>query len=380
MTLVGVFTDCSERGGVGQYSRQVAGAFHEIAGSTGTSLLLLGLNDPAETTIPSWTGPPLRIRGFSRNKRDLASYLLRHGGEIDRLFLGHPNLAPLGPLLRLRNPRLRYWVAAHGSEVWESLSFHRRWSLRTATGLAPVSSHTARSLIERQGAREDRITIIPNALDPAFADMPALPPDSPLPRGARILLSVGRLHRNEPGKGIDHVLRALPAVLATVPDAYYVVVGEGDLRPELECLALDLDVAHRVRFTGPLGDEMLRGYLAAADVLVLPSRQEGFGIVFLEAMAFRKPVIGGAEGGTPDVIAHGTNGFLVGYGDVAAVSNHVTTLLTDDALRRRMGHAGRALLCERFTFDHLRRRLEGLLGFRQRDALEPHATATVSAP
>lgn len=380
MTLVGVFTDCSERGGVGQYSRQVAGAFHEIAGSTGTSLLLLGLNDPAETTIPSWTGPPLRIRGFSRNKRDLASYLLRHGGEIDRLFLGHPNLAPLGPLLRLRNPRLRYWVAAHGSEVWEPLSLHRRWSLRAATGLAPVSSHTARSLVERQGAREDRITIVPNALDPAFADLPAAPPDSPLPAGARILLSVGRLYRNEPGKGIDHVLRTLPAVLATMPDVYYVVVGEGDLRPELERLALDLAVAHRVRVTGSLGDEVLRGYLAAAEVFVLPSRQEGFGIVFLEAMAFHKPVIGGAEGGTPDVIEHGTTGFLVTYGDVSALRDRVITLMTDEALRKRMGDAGHALLRKRFTADHLRRRLVGLLGLEQPAAPQPRPTPIVSAP
>jgi glycosyltransferase involved in cell wall biosynthesis len=93
----------------------------------------------------------------------------------------------------------------------------------------------------------------------------------------------------------------------------------------------------------------------------MPSRAEGFGIVFLEAMAFGKPVIGGKHGGTPDVVRDGVTGFLVEYGDVDGLAARILSLLQDEGLQKQMGQAGRQYMEENFTFTHFQRRLVHLL-------------------
>ena len=157
------------------------------------------------------------------------------------------------------------------------------------------------------------------------------------------------------------VIRALPKVLGTVPNTHYVVVGDGDYRPSLERLADELGVRNRVLFVGEIREDILKAYYSQADIFALPSRQEGFGVVFLEAMAFGKPVIGGNYGGIPEVVKDGVTGFLVEYGNVEALANHLILLLRDEEARKRMGEAGRQLVNENYTFEHFKQRLVKIL-------------------
>ena len=122
-----------------------------------------------------------------------------------------------------------------------------------------------------------------------------------------------------------------------------------------------VDVAGHVFFAGVTGHDELVKYYEACDVFVMPSHAEGFGIVFLEAMAFGKPVIGGNHGGTPDVIRDGVTGFLVEYGDVNGLTSRILSLLQDEGLRKQMGQAGLQYMEENFTFTHFQRRLVHLL-------------------
>ncbi|MBI4507924.1 MAG: glycosyltransferase family 4 protein, partial [Chloroflexi bacterium] len=138
-------------------------------------------------------------------------------------------------------------------------------------------------------------------------------------------------------------------------------VGDGDDRPELERLAEESGVAQRVVFAGTKVGEELATYYRACDVFVMPSIKEGFGIVFLEAMAFGKPVVGGNHGGTPEAVQDGVTGFLVQYGDESALADRLSLLLRDAELRARMGEAGRRHVAAQYTFGHFSERLTGVL-------------------
>lgn len=107
---------------------------------------------------------------------------------------------------------------------------------------------------------------------------------------------------------------------------------------------MSLGMKDHVEFAGALSDEDLWAAYADADVFVLPSRKEGFGIVYLEAMSFALPVIGASEKGVLDVISQGINGFLVEYGDVAAIGRAFAALAADSELRRRLGTAGKSMV------------------------------------
>jgi glycosyltransferase involved in cell wall biosynthesis len=140
----------------------------------------------------------------------------------------------------------------------------------------------------------------------------------------------------------------------------FVIAGDGDDRSRLEELAEERGLADRVIFKGAVSDEELIDLYKGCDVFLMPSRQEGFGIVFLEAMAFKKPVIGGNHGGTPEVVLHKETGFLVEHGDVDDLARRIATLLDDPELCQRMGEAGRRRVEENYTFESLRRSLIGL--------------------
>jgi glycosyltransferase involved in cell wall biosynthesis len=177
----------------------------------------------------------------------------------------------------------------------------------------------------------------------------------------RSVLTVSRLDLASKHKGVDHIIRALPIVAQSVPRVTLTVVGDGADRSRLMSLANDLGINSRVRFLGAVGDDGLAEAYTQCDVFTLPSAQEGFGLVYLEAMAAGKPVVAVDARATPEIVLHGRTGILVNYGDVAALSQGLITLLTDGYLRRQMGSRGSRLVDEKFTFDHFAGRVGELL-------------------
>jgi L-malate glycosyltransferase len=159
-----------------------------------------------------------------------------------------------------------------------------------------------------------------------------------LSREARVLGIVGRI---EPGKGIEPLLKAMPAVLAACPDAALLVVGDGPTREASEHLASDLGIADAVRFTGYRSD--VPELLAAMDVMAAPSTAEqGLGYAVLEAMCAGVPVVASRCGGPAECIAHGESGLLVPRSDVPALAEALIRLLTDARLRGEVAEGARA--------------------------------------
>jgi phosphatidylinositol alpha-1,6-mannosyltransferase len=170
---------------------------------------------------------------------------------------------------------------------------------------------------------------------------------------APVLLTVGRMQRR---KGQDMVLRAIPHIAQAVPQVQYVIVGRGEEFASLKALAQSLGITERVVFAGEVSDQELAAYYAACDVFIMPNRQldadiEGFGMVFLEAGAAGKPVIGGISGGTDDAIVHEVTGLRVDGNDANAIAAAAVSLLTNTAKAKTMGEAGRRRVEREFTWE-----------------------------
>lgn len=173
--------------------------------------------------------------------------------------------------------------------------------------------------------------------------------------GGPWLLTVSRLEWH---KGIDTVIRALPAIRAAHPGTRYAVAGAGDRGPQLERLAVEVGVRDAVRFLGAVPDAELPGVYNAADLYVGASRYhelmaEGFGISLVEASACGLAVVGGRSGGVPDAVRDGETGVLVDPDDPAAVAAAVVALLGDPERRKRLGAAGRRAVETYYNWDRV---------------------------
>jgi glycosyltransferase involved in cell wall biosynthesis len=157
-----------------------------------------------------------------------------------------------------------------------------------------------------------------------------------LDQSAFVIMGLGRLIRI---KGFDLAVRALPRISGAIPTARLLLVGDGPERPALEALAASLRVADRLRMTGETTD--VASHLAAADAVVVPSRNEGMGRVLVEAMALGRPVVATAVGGIPAVIADAGCGRLIAPDNPEALADALVELGRDAGLRRKLGEAGR---------------------------------------
>lgn len=227
----------------------------------------------------------------------------RAHGPIDVIFCGHLFMAPLAASIA-KLVRAQLWVQVHGFEAWSELSTLHRRSVETAALVTSVSRYTRRRLLAWVAIEHSRVKVLPNTVDKRFHPGPK--PGYLIERhalyGAQVLITVSRLTSWDRYKGQDRIIRTLPHILARQPDAVYLIVGDGDDRPRLEALAAEFGVSQKVRFTGAVTREELPDYFRLADVFVMPSTGEGFGIVFLEAMASGLRVIGGNQDGSLDVL------------------------------------------------------------------------------
>ncbi len=184
-------------------------------------------------------------------------------------------------------------------------------------------------------------------------------------RNVRVLLCVSRLVAR---KGQDNLIRALPAVLAKVPDVVLLIVGDGPHAPRLHGIAEHIGVADRVVFTGGVPWSDLPAHYAAGDVFAMPCRTrgsgldvEGLGIVFLEAQATGLPVIAGRSGGAPETVRPDHTGLVVDGRDIESIAEAAVGLLTDASLRSAWGAAGRAWVARQWNWESSAKRLADLL-------------------
>ncbi|MGI5337451.1 glycosyltransferase family 4 protein [Streptomyces sp. CA-181903] len=301
-----------------------------------------------------------------------AAGLLREHGCSSVWFGAAAPLGLMAPALRAAGAR-RIVATSHGHEAgWAQLPAARQLLRRIGEGTDTITylGEYTRSRIASALTREaaSRMVQLPPGVDEKTFH-PGSGGDAVRARlgltDRPVVVCVSRL---VPRKGQDTLIRALPAVLARVPDAVLLIVGGGPYADDLRKLAEETGVAASVRFTGPVEWDELPAHYGAGDVFAMPCRTrrggldvEGLGIVYLEASATGLPVVAGDSGGAPDAVLEGETGFVVRGESAAETADRVATLLLDPELRARMGARGRAWVEERWRWDLLAERLQELL-------------------
>lgn len=245
--------------------------------------------------------PPARskVRYLTR-----LSILLSRQRDFDLVFCGHINMALIATVIA-RLIGCPSWLQLHGIEAWSRPGWWLRGAAERADLVTAVSRHTRRRFLSWVAIDPCRVRVLPDTVEPRFTPGPK--PQHLLRRygleGRRTLLTVARLAASERYKGQDRVIDLLPKLRESFPDIVYVIVGDGDDRPRIEAHARETGVADMVRFLGRVAEADLVAHYRMADVFVMPSTGEGFGIVFLEAMACGIQAIGLDADGSVDPLS-----------------------------------------------------------------------------
>ncbi len=245
---------------------------------------------------------------------------------------------------------LPYIVSVHGLDAFSSQQVHGRsgeWCrrisqrvYRSSRRVICISEHVREQVLEGTGSG-CRTSVVYNGVDPEFFS-PGSQPSSNGP----IILSVGNLI---PIKGHEVLIRAVGSLVADFPNLTLEIIGDGAELSRLQALTHQLKVAERVRFLGRQSRQQVASAMRRCTVFALPSRYEGLGCVYLEAMSAGKPVIGCRGQGIAEIIQHGSNGFLVGPENEKELALALALLLRDESRRRNLGAAARDTILERLT-------------------------------
>lgn len=346
MKILALFTQVDAVGGVQQVGRQTAVGIQRFATAT-----TLSVHDDSDTLVRSGESTTI-VRGSSGSKLRFVRSAIVASRGADLVLVGHPNLAGLIPLLRGR----RTAVLAYGIDGWHPHHWTTRRGMRKADAVGAISNYTLERMLEVQHLAPRSTFVLHLGLDPV-----RLPQGQDrTPSSSPTILSISRLDSRDTYKGIDDTIEALPAILAEAPSVRYRIVGDGDDRPRLEHFAASVGVTASVDFLGACSDQTIAEELSGAHVFALPSSEEGFGLVFLEAMAWRIPIVASTQGAAPEIVHEGKTGLLVGKNNPGELAAAVLRLLTDQTLARDLATAGVEEVNSDFMLEDFERRLEAI--------------------
>lgn len=278
-----------------------------------------------------------------------------------QVFCGHINLAVL--IQTLCQPLgIPYTVLTYGKEVWEPLKNQERRALSLASQIWTISRYSRDRACAANGLDPNIIQMIPCAIDGDKFTPGSKQPELVEKYGltdAKVLMTVARLWSGDIYKGVDVTIRALPQIAQVFPEVKYLVIGRGDDQPRLAQLAIDLGVSDRVVFAGFVPTEQLIEHYRLADAYIMPS-QEGFGIVYLEAMACQIPVLSGDDDGSADPLQDGKLGWRVPHRSPDAVAAACIEILQGDD-QRCDGQWLREQAIALFGMDAFQKRLQQML-------------------
>lgn len=299
-------------GGIAKFNRDLLGSIAAIP--TCAEVVCV----PRVITQPL-VGVPKRLRFLAEGARGAARFLTTvyramQQGPYDLVLIGHINLSPLG-VWAARRLGCNSMLVVHGIDAWQK---HKRRSVVRALPRVDEIVGVSQVTLDRLGAwaqlRHSRLHVLPNCVDLQRFTPGPKPPDLVISlglEGKTVLMTFGRLASEDRCKGFDEIIELMPGLLTQRPDLVYLICGSGPDQARLQSKCEQLGVAQAVRFSGFVPEERKVDHYRLADAYVMPSRGEGFGIVFLEAMACGIPAMGSSMDGSAEALLGGELGELV---------------------------------------------------------------------
>jgi len=296
----------------------------------------------------------------------------------DLILCGHVNFSPLCMMI-YRIFKIPYFTFTYGVDVW-NLNVLKLIGLKHSKGIVTISKYTNGVILEQlKNYSDDRIfmlypTIVPERFKPG-PKPEYLMKRWNIKKDNKIILTVARLSKTEKYKGYDKVIQSLPQIMKEItpsplmgedkgegeiiPSLKYILVGSGDDLPRIKSLIRELQLEDHVILPGFVSDEEVVDYYNLCDVFVMPSKKEGFGIVFLEALACGKPVICGNKDGSVDAVLNGELGLLVDPDNVDEIAKAIVNVLKGEIDKRLLdGEYLRQRVIEEYGFKRFKQKLK----------------------
>lgn len=306
-------TAFSRTGGIEQFNKNVMASFHQSA----IEVEAIALHDHHcnEAYFSS-----NHFKGFNGNKWAFIMHLLLNARKYEKVFIGHINLAFAAFLIKLINPSSRLFLFAHGIEVWKKQEGVAAWLLQKVERIFAVSAYTQSTMLANNPKLElGKIQILHNSLDPFFKypnnfEKPHyLVERYGIQSGEKIILTLARLSHLEQYKGYEQIIKLLKELNSDQSIVKYIIAGKADEQEfnRINQLINQEEISDKVILSGFIKEDELVDHYLLADIFVLPSVGEGFGIVLIEAMACGLQVIAGNKDGSVDALQNGVLGTLV---------------------------------------------------------------------
>lgn len=343
----------SQTGGIEKVSKVAGKALYELCEESGGELKVCSMYD-TKTDSDEKYFPAKAFTGFGIQKIKFSFKCVYEGIKNETVILTHINLLPIGFAIKLFSSKTKLVLITHGIEAWPSFHGIKKRMLHQCDEILSVSKFTKAVISGRNGFPDQNIRVLNNCLDP-FLELPALKEKDEqllkkygLKKEDTILMTLTRLASGERYKGYDIVIESLQKLREEHPDLKYLIVGKYDVKEKkrLDLLIAKAGLTNQVIFAGFIPDGELADHFNLADIYIMPSEKEGFGIVFIEAMYYNKPVIAGNKDGSSDALLDGKLGLLVDPQSQEEVRAAITKMILD----REKYLPDQKLLMEHFSY------------------------------
>lgn len=355
----------SATGGIEKVCRVAAKAMYEINLQHAGFIRIFSMYDKNDDAADNKYFPSELFRGFGINKVRFIAAAVREGVASNQVILSHINLLPVGWLIKKIAPSVKLILFAHGIEVWRPLGRIKRKMLHTCDEIISVSNFTRRKIEELHHVPPEKCRVLNNCLDPLLplpfvgARDSGLMKKYTIARGAKVLFSLTRLSSRERYKGYDRVMEAIARIKARGTQIHYILAGKYDAEEKLyiDSLIKKLGLEDNISLPGYIEESLVARHFAMADMYIMPSIKEGFGIVFIEAMYYGLPVIAGNMDGSADALCNGSLGLLVDPLNTDDIQGAIEKVL----LNKNIYKPNRGLLMQHFSYATYKSNFEKIL-------------------
>lgn len=353
----------SATGGIEKVCRIAGKALYENSVKNNSRLMIWSMHDKEGAVNGNRYFPTELYMCYGAKKAWFVQEAVVQGAKSKTVILSHINLLMVGWMIKKISPKTRVILMAHGIEIWGKISKAKSMMLGAVNQFWAVSNYTRSKIIESHGIPAEKIAVLNNCLDPFLPlskniEVPAeLYQRYSIAKGERIIFTLTRLSGKEKYKGYDDVILALSRLRD--PFVKYVLAGKADAT-ELTAVKERIrseGLEQQVVLAGFLPEEELAAHFKMSDCYVMPSSKEGFGIVFIEAMYYGIPVIGGNSDGTLDALLNGELGIPVEPGNVNAIKDAISKVLE----QKQNYQPDHAKLQKHFSYESYKERMENLL-------------------